>query len=342
MKTMTPVFLAAIVALATGCKRDSERSNDGTGGGDVGGSVIAIDGSSTVFPITQAVAEEFQAKKGGQVTVGVSGTGGGFKKFCRGDVAVTGASRPIKKSELEQCKASGIEIIELPVAYDGIAVVVNSANTWVDHLTTEELKKIWSPGAEKTVTRWSDVRDGFPDAKLVLFAPGVDSGTFDYFTKAINGKEQASRTDFTSSEDDNILVTGVAGDKGAISYFGYAYYAESKDKVKLVAINDGDPANGEGPIEPSPETVANGTYQPLSRPIFIYVSKKAAGRPEVSAFVQFYLTEGSALTTEVGYIPLSERAYEMVRGRFESGTPGTMFTGGSKVGATVEKLLEGA
>ena len=347
-KTITVSLFAAAIALPA-CKSDkkedatSAKTTEGAGAspkaGKVGGSVIKIDGSSTVFPVTQAVAEEFQIERGGQVTVGVSGTGGGFKKFCRGEISLSGASRPIKPTEVAMCKEAGIDFVELPIAYDGIAVVVNKEAEWVDHLTVEELKKMWSPEAEDKVTKWSDIRVGWPDKKLQLLGPGVDSGTYDYFTKAIVGKEHSSRGDFAPNEDDNVLVHGVSTDEGALGYFGYAYYAENKDKLKLVPIDDGKADNGDGAISPSPETVANGTYQPLSRPIFIYVSSKAMERPEVDAFVKFYLNEGKALVTEVGYIAMPDAAYDLVTKRFTDKTMGSMFEGGSKVGATVEQML---
>jgi phosphate transport system substrate-binding protein len=349
-KQITVSIFAAALALPA-CKSDKKDEASGkvatgeTGetkkSGKVGGSVIKIDGSSTVFPITQAVAEEFQIERGGQATVGVSGTGGGFKKFCRGEIALSGASRPIKPTEVAMCKEAGIDFVELPIAYDGIAVVVNKKADWVDHLTVDELKKMWSPEAEGKITKWSDVREGWPDKKLQLLGPGVDSGTYDYFTKAIVGTEHSSRGDFAPNEDDNVLVHGVSNDEGALGYFGYAYYAENKDKLKLVAIDDGNAANGEGAIEPSPESVAGGTYQPLSRPIFIYVSSKAMERPEVDAFVKFYLDEGKALVSEVGYIALPDSAYALVNKRFADKTMGSMLEGGSKVGATVEQMLSG-
>ena len=305
------------------------------------GGVIKIDGSSTVFPISQAVAEEFQAKHKAKVTIGVSGTGGGFKKFCRGETAITGASRPIKQVERERCAAAGIGFIELPVAYDGIAVVVNKRNTWVDTLTTKELKTMWHPDSADKVTKWNQVRDTFPDKKFHLFGPGVDSGTFDYFTKAINGKEQASRGDFTASEDDNVLVHGVSSDLLALGFFGYAYYQENKDKLKLVPIDDQNETNGAGPIEPTLTTVANGTYQPLSRPIFIYVNAKQAEQPALQTFIQFYLAEATTLTKEVGYIPLPSQAYSLAQKRFTDRVLGSVFEGGAKLGVTVEDLLRG-
>ena len=297
---------------------------------------IAIDGSSTVFPITEAVAEEFQKSNKARVTIGVSGTGGGFKKFCANEVAVTGASRPIKAAEVDQCRKAGIDYIELPVAYDGIAVVVHKDSAFADPIKVDDLKRMWEPAAQGKIKRWNQIREGWPDQELLLFGPGVDSGTYDYFTKAIVGEEHSSRGDFTSSEDDNVLVQGVATAPGALGFFGFAYYEENKDKLHLLGV---DP--GTGPVKPSVETVANGTYQPLSRPIFIYVSKKAADRPEVADFVNYYLTKGRPLVKEVGYIALPARAYEMALKRFKDGVTGTLFADGTKVGVTVEELLAG-
>lgn len=302
--------------------------------------VIAVDGSSTVFPISEAVAEEFKAQGKARVTVGMSGTGGGFKKFCKGEIAVTGASRPIKSEEVELCKGGSIDYIELPVAYDGLAIVVHPSADWVDHMTVEELKTLWAPEAQGKVAKWSDVRAGWPDDEIHLFGAGVDSGTYDYFTQAIVGKEHSSRGDYTSSEDDNVLVQGIASDKHALGFFGFAYYSENADKLKLVPIDDGKPDNGAGPIAPSIQTVNDGTYQPLSRPIFVYVSKAEADRPEVGSFIDFYLEKGPALVKEVGYIPMPDAAYELVRGRFKARTPGSLFGGkGSKVGVKIEDLL---
>ena len=348
------LLLVACVGLAAGAcskKKDEGGNANGTSqGGNTaagkasvvsGGGIIKIDGSSTVFPITQAVAEEFQRKHKVKITIGVSGTGGGFKKFCRGEIVISGASRPIKASERKLCKDKGIDFIELPVSYDGIAVVVHKDATWVDKLTVAELRTMWAPEAQDKVKKWSQIRTGWPDKRLTLYGPGVDSGTYDYFTKAVVGKEHASRGDFTSSEDDNVLVKGVSSDKSALAFFGFAYYAENKDKLKLVPIEDGKDHNGKGPIAPSLVTVANGTYQPLSRPIFIYVSVKAATKPSVSAFVDFYLSPaGRKLVKEVGYIPLPDKAYSMVEKRFAKKTPGSLFEGGSKVGATIEAMLE--
>ncbi|MGR3310064.1 MAG: PstS family phosphate ABC transporter substrate-binding protein [Candidatus Brocadiales bacterium] len=281
---------------------------------------IKIDGSSTVYPITEAVAEEFQKVERGKarVTIGISGTGGGFKKFGMGEIDICEASRTIRSSEVELCKKNGVEYIELSVAYDGLAVMVNPKNDWVDYMTVKELKKIWEPSAQGKLTKWNQVRPNWPDREIHLFGPGVDSGTYDYFTKAIVGKEHASRGDFTASEDDNVLVQGIATDVLALGFFGVAYYEYNKDKLKLVPIDDKNPENGDGPILPEYENVVNGTYQPLTRPIFIYVAKKSADRPEVKRFIEFYLKECAELSKEVGYIPLPERDYKLGLERFTS------------------------
>lgn len=327
MVVSTKSLLAGcVLVLAAGC---GER-----------GPVIAVDGSSTVFPLTEAVAEAYKATGTSRVTVGVSGTGGGFKKLCNGEVSITGASRPIRPPEVQACAARGVAFVELPVAYDGIAIVVHPENTWVDHLTVDELKRMWQPQAQGTVERWSDVRPGWPARELHLFGPGVDSGTYDYFTAAVVGQEHASRGDFTSSEDDNVLVQGVSSDIDALGLFGLAYYLENADKLKLVPVDDGDPSNGAGPIAPSPDTVADGTYQPLSRPIFLYVALDDAASPTVARFVDFYLDRAPELAESVGYVALPEEASRLVRRRFADRTPGSLFGGaGSRVGVTVEDLL---
>jgi phosphate transport system substrate-binding protein len=306
-----------------------------------GPELVAVDGSSTVFPISEAVAEEFARERNTRVTVGASGTGGGFKKFCHGEIAITGASRPIKREEIELCGSVGIEYIELPVAYDGVAVVVHAGNTWIDTMTTAELAMLWAPQAQDEIERWSDIRPEWPDEEIHLFGAGVDSGTYDYFTLAIIGKQHSSRGDYTSSEDDNVLVHGIATDPLALGFFGYAYYIENKDKLKLVPIDDGKPDNGAGPIAPSPASVRDGTYQPLSRPVFIYVGRAAADKPDVAAFVDFYLQHAPKLIDEVGYISLPDSAYELVRARFSARTVGSVFAGeGSKVGVSVQDLLQ--
>lgn len=300
-------------------------------------SEIRIDGSSTVFPITEAVAEEFIAATGGEtpVTVGISGTGGGFSKFCNGEIDISNASRPIKESEIEACAAAGIEFIELPVAFDALTVVVNPDNTWAESMTVEELRTLWEPDAANTITRWSQIRPGWPDEAIALYGPGTDSGTFDYFTEAVVGESGSSRADYTASEDDNILVQGVQGDENALGYFGYAYYAANEDRLQAVAIDGGD-----GPILPSNETVENGTYQPLARPIFIYVSAEAAERPEVQEFIEFYIDNAPALVAEVDYVPLPAEAYAAALANFQSGKTGSVFAGRDTIGVSIADLLE--
>jgi phosphate transport system substrate-binding protein len=275
---------------------------------------ISIDGSSTVYPITEAIAEEFRtAAPEVKVTIGVSGTGGGFKKFGRGETAISNASRSIKEAEAADCKTNGIEYVELSVAYDGLAVVVNPENNWATSLTTAELKTIWAPEAQEKITNWKQVRSGFPDAKLSLLGPGTASGTFDYFTEAIVGKSGSSRGDYMPSEDDHVLVQGVSGDKNALGFFGFAYYLENKDKLKLVGIDA-----GKGAVLPSIETVKDGTYSPLARPIFIYVSSKAVKDPTVVKFVEFYLENAGSVVGDVGYIPLATEEYEKQKAKFQS------------------------
>ncbi|HWR88697.1 MAG TPA: PstS family phosphate ABC transporter substrate-binding protein [Dissulfurispiraceae bacterium] len=300
--------------------------------------LVRIDGSSTVYPITEAVAEEFQkAKKGAiKVTVGISGTGGGFKKFCRGETDISNASRPILKKEIDVCNEQKIEYIELPVAYDGLAVLVNLKNTWVTSLTVADLKKMWEPTAQGKIKKWNQVRPEWPDSPLKLFGPGADSGTMDYFTEAVTGKAKSSRGDYTASEDDNVLVQGISGDKGALGYFGLAYYEENKGKLKLVPID-----GGKGPVSPSMKTVMDGTYSPLSRPLFIYVNKKAAAeKPEVKEFVEFYLKNAAKLTKDAKYIPLPDSAYKLAQDRFKKMKTGSMFGGEEKVGLKIEDLLK--
>lgn len=320
----------------------NSRNNDDTSGeNESGGGLITVDGSSTVYPITEAVAEDFQgAQPGTNVTVGISGTGGGFKKFCAGETDVANASRPIKASEIQACEEQGISFVELPVAFDGIAVMVNPNNTWVDRLTTEELKKIWEPAAQGTITKWSDVRAEWPDSEIHLFGPGADSGTFDYFTEAIVGEEDSSRGDFTASEDDNVLVQGIANDELALGFFGVAYYEENKDKLKLVPIDDGDDTNGAGAVLPEYDAIAQGMYQPLSRPIFIYVSTTAAQRSEVDAFVQYYLENAPELTREVGYIALPGNAYTSALQKFANRVTDSVFAGGSEIGVSIDNLVK--
>lgn len=298
---------------------------------------IKIDGSSTVFPITEAVAEEFQkARKGAvRVTVGVSGTGGGFKKFCAGETDISNASRPIKANEIQACKAKGINFIELPVAYDALTVVIHPQNTWARTMTVADLKKIWEPAAQGKITRWNQVRPNWPNAPIRLFGPGADSGTFDYFTEAIVGKSGSSRTDFTASEDDNVLVQGVTRDRNAIGYFGFSYFEANKSRINPVSV-----VNKQGKaVTPSRQAVENGSYNPLSRPIFIYVSANSAKRREVRDFVTYYINNAPKLVAEVNYVPLPRRAYDLARGIFNRNRVGTVFGGEEAVGLTIEQLL---
>ena len=301
--------------------------------------LVKIDGSSTVYPITEAIAEDFQKSKKGaiKVTVGISGTGGGFKKFCRGETDIANASRPILKKEMEECKAAGVQYIELPIAFDALTVVVNPANDFIKSLTVAELKKIWEPGAQGQVKSWKQVNPAWPDVPLKLFGAGSDSGTFDYFTEAIVGKAKSSRGDYTASEDDNVLVQGVSRDKGALGYFGFAYYAENQKKLKAVPIvaSEGKPAVG-----PSMEAVLDGSYQPLARPIFIYVSTKALERPEVKELTTYYLKEGAKAAKSVKYVPLPAKAYEIGLDHLNKKKVGTVFNGASEVGIKIEELLK--
>ena len=270
---------------------------------------IPIDGSSTVFPITEAVAEEFgKLHPNVKVTVGISGTGGGFQKFCNQETVISDASRPIKQSEMDKCAAAGVEFIELPVAIDGLTVMVNPANDFVDCMTIEELHMMWAPESEGKVTRWNQIRPEWPNEPFNLYGPGVDSGTFDYFTEVVNGKSQSSRGDFTASEDDNVLVEGVASSEGGLGYFGLAYYEENAGKLKIVPVKA---AGSVQAVAPSKETVLEGSYTPLSRPLFIYVSKNSLKtKPAVKSFVQYYLQNAAVLCEEVGYVPLPQSEYE--------------------------------
>jgi phosphate transport system substrate-binding protein len=342
MNLKTCSVLAAAVLTVAACGHESATSTEDAArrAAPATQGLVTIDGSSTVFPVTEAMAEEFQkANAGSRVTVGMSGTGGGFKKFCRGEIDIANASRPIRGEEKEACKAAGVEYIELPVALDALTVVVNPQNTWATEMTVDELKTMWEPEAQGTITRWNQIRDSFPDTPLVLYGAGVDSGTYDYFTAAIVGKEHSSRGDFTASEDDNVLVQGVSGDVNALGFFGLAYYEENLHMLKAVHIK----ATADAPaVAPTVESARAGTYQPLSRPIFIYVSKEAADtRPQVARFVEFYLDSRNAneLVEEVGYVPLPDNAQAAFRERFAKREIGTGFSG-SKIGVSIEDLLE--
>lgn len=300
--------------------------------------IVKIDGSSTVFPITEAVAEDFQKSKKNavRVTVGISGTGGGFKKFCRNETDVANASRPILAKEMEDCRAAGIQYIELPVAFDALTIVVNPKNTFLKSITVEELKKIWEPDAQGKLTHWNQVNPAWPNTPLKLFGPGADSGTFDYFTEAIVGKSKSSRGDYTASEDDNVLVTGVSRDLGGLGYFGFAYYIENKAKLRAVPVIAKGSTVG---VEPSMEAVIKGSYQPLSRPIFIYVNAKSLAKPEVRDFVDFYLKNAPKLTREVKYVPLPDAVYKSAAEHVAKNKLGTVFNGTAEVGITIEELM---
>lgn len=299
-----PALVTAIAMVLIAC-------DGGDGGGDANGrstpelsGTIVGDGSSTVFPISEAVAEEFGQVEGNvDVVVGVSGTGGGFQKFCNGETDFNDASRPIEDDELETCRANGIEPVEFQVAFDGLSVLVNPDNEFADCLTVEELKQVWEP--DSAVDNWNDIRSDWPDQSIALYGPDTDSGTFDFFTETIVGEEGSSRPDYTASADDNVLVQGIAGDEDALGYFGFAFYFENTDILKLVAVD-----GGEGCVAPSRETILDGSYAPLSRPLFVYVRQDALEQPEVAEFMRFYLTEGPALAAEVGYVEAPDEVYQ--------------------------------
>lgn len=299
--------------------------------------LVKIDGSSTVFPITEAVAEDFQKAKRGavNVTVGISGTGGGFKKFCRGQIDIANASRPILKKEMDECKASGVQYVEMPVAFDALTVVINPRNDWSKNITVEELKKIWEPAAQGKITKWNQVNASWPDETFKLYGPGSDSGTFDYFTEAVVGKAKSSRGDFTASEDDNVLVQGVASDKNGLGFFGFAYYIENQKKLKAVGVD-----GGKGPVLPSMKTVEDGSYQPLSRPIFIYVNIKSADKPEVREFIEFYMKNAISLVKEVKFFSLPPQVYTTNLEHLSQKKTGTVFNGQPEVGLQIEEVLK--
>jgi phosphate transport system substrate-binding protein len=327
MTRTTLIGLAVFAALTIGC--GSKRK------------IISVDGSSTVFPVTEAVAEAFQqSSRNVKVTVGISGTGGGFKKFIRGETDVQDASRPIMKEEIEQAAKNGIEYIELPICFDALTIAVNPKNDWCDHITIDELKKMWEPGAQGKVKKWSEIRAGWPDKEFKLYGAGSDSGTFDYFTEAVVGKAKASRGDYTSSEDDHTLVQGISGDPYAIGYIPFAYYEPNKDMLKAVKIQWNKNKVKE-PVGPSEKTILDGTYNPMSRPLFIYVSTRAMERkPEVKTFVEFYLENVSRLAREVKYVPLPDKAYEMARKRFADRKTGSGFGGEPEIGLPIEDILK--
>jgi phosphate transport system substrate-binding protein len=299
---------------------------------------VTIDGSSTVFPVSEAFAEEFQIETGTRVTVGISGTGGGFKRFCRGETDISGASRPISASEIALCEEAGIEFIELPIALDALSVIVNPQNDWVECMTIDQLKTMWEPEAQGEIDNWSQVSGEFPDRALSLYGPGVDSGTYDYFTAAIVGEEHSSRGDFTATEDDNIIIQGVSTDAGALGFLGLAYVTENMDRVKAVGIEQDDGSC----VMPSVETARDGSYQPLARPLFMYVNKGHLEENEdVRQYVEFVFDPAFAvpLVSEVGYVPLPEEAFEMGLAKVQAGKTGTFFGDGSEIGVRIDDLL---
>jgi phosphate transport system substrate-binding protein len=324
MKVIRRAVCAALAIAVVGCGGESRQ------GAAPGSESIAADGSSTVFPLTEAAAEAFTnaAVGGARVTVGESGTGGGFRKFCRGETQVQNASRPISAEEIAACAAANIQFVEIPIAFDGISIVVHPSNP-VAGVTLAELRRTWEPAAERTVMRWNQINRAFPDADLLLFGPGAASGTFDFFTEAVNGEGGASRTDFTPSEDDNVIVQGVAGNSGGLGYFGYAYFDQNRQRLKALTV-DG--------VAPSPETIASGEY-PLSRPMFVYVSAEALRRPQVQRFIQFYLSNAASLAPRVGYVPLPAEAYATYAERARNIETGTAFGGRNVVRASIAEVL---
>ena len=339
--------LGALVLAMTACgggepAQSTSQSQPATGAPPAKGSAdlsgtIEIDGSSTTYPITEAMAEEFGDSTDGnvKVVVGISGTGGGFKKFCAGETVISNASRPIQQKEIDLCAEAGIEYVEIPVAIDGLSVMVNPGNDFVECVTIDELHTLWRPEAEETVTKWSEVRAGWPDREVRLYGPGTDSGTFDYFTETVNGDSGASRGDFLASEDDNVLVTGIGGDPNSLGYFGYAYYSENQDRLKIVGIDGGN-----GCITPSDETINNGAYSPLSRPLFIYVRADVLEEPHIRGFLEFYLSEGSReLISETGYIPFEDTVYGLAMAKVQGAITGAAFGGDARLSGTVEEVL---
>ncbi len=299
--------------------------------------IVRIDGSSTVYPIIEAVAEDFQIAKRGaiRVTVGISGTGGGFKKFCRGELDIVNASRPITELEMDACKKTGVQYVEMPVAIDALTVVVNPRNTWSRTMTVDELKQFWEPAAQGKISHWNQVNPAWPERPVKLFGPGADSGTFEYFTEAIVGRAKSSRGDFTASEDDNVLVQGVASDMYALGFFGFAYYIENSKRVHAVAIDSGN-----GGVIPSAQTVGDGSYQPLSRPVFIYVNAQSTAKPEIQEFVKFFMDNAADLVSEVKYFPLSPNIYKLNLENMRNNKLGTVFSGESEVGVDIEAVMK--
>lgn len=337
MNMKKSILFLALVVLISACGGEKNQQSGSSVTGEV-----KIDGSSTVYPLSEAIAEEFRNEAPDvRVTVGESGTGGGFKKFSRGEIDINNASRPITQAEIDLCKDNNVAFIEIPVSYDGLAVVVNTENTFVDYLTVSELKKIWEPAAQGTIKNWKQVRASFPDQPLNLYGAGTASGTYDYFTEAIVGKAKSSRGDYNASEDDNVLVKGVSSDKNALGYFGLAYYTTNAKNLKLVPIKDDTKGSDQPAVSPSAETVINGTYQPLSRPLFIYINAASADKPALKAFVEFYMQNAEVLSTEIGEVPLTPEVYKLALDRFNKKITGSLFEGGKNtVGINIAEMLK--
>jgi len=307
----------------------------------VAGDPIRIDGSSTVYPISSTVAEAFKKDNpSARLEVAFSGTSKGFERFCKGETDIQDASRPIEAPEIAACRGADVGYIELPVAHDGLTIVVHPSNTWATSVTVAELKALWEPAAQGKVTKWSQIRKGWPDRAIALYGPGAQSGTFDFFTHAINGKERASRTDYTASEDDEVIVKGVADNPDALGYLGFGYVERHRAQLKVVPVDDLDQEIGPGPIEPSANTVRRGLYRPLSRPLFIYVNTKRLDRPEVKAFVNYYTLHGEALAAQAGCIPLNPRLYAVVEQRVTKRVEGTVFASPDAANRSLEQLLD--
>ena len=325
----TATVVAALAILVAGCDSDGKQS----------GNIIVMDGSNTVYPLSGALGEEFQAQTGNNLTIGVSGTGGGFQSFCRGETDITGASRPIRDSELEQCEESGVDFIEIPVAYDGVTVAIHPDNDWAQSMTIDELKMLWEPAAQGEITHWNQIRDDWPEERISLFGNTTDNGTYDYFTQAVVGEQHTSRGDYTASVDSNVLVQGISSDPNALGFFAYAYFYENQNAVQSVAIKTDDDAEG---VHPDFDTINDGSYQPLARPMFYYISTDGAGREEIQQFVEFIFDDAGSLIESVGYVPLPEETYELAARRFDRQVVGTVFEhiDGAEVGLTAQDLLE--
>ncbi|MGQ0533533.1 MAG: PstS family phosphate ABC transporter substrate-binding protein [Caulobacteraceae bacterium] len=327
-QTLRRAIIAALAAIALASCGQGATTQQGAGSSS---EQIAVDGSSTVFPLAEAAAEGFGSTQtgGARVTVGESGTGGGFGKFCRGETQISNASRPISAEEMQACAGANIEYVEIPIAFDGISVVVHPSNP-LTNITMAELRRAWEPGAQGRITQWRQINARGPEAALQLFGPGTASGTFDYFTEAVNGDGGSSRTDYTPSEDDNVIVQGVAGNPGAMGYFGYAYYEANRTRVKALSVNG---------VAPSPETIASGDY-PLSRPMFIYVNAEALRRPQVRRFVNYFIQNAATLAPRVGYVPLPAEAYTAFAQRVANNQTGTAFGGHNEVGLSIAEITQ--